>query len=278
MSRTYLTAPLTVSCGPSDAAGVWAMLAADYDLAGQPVTIQAAAGTYTAPIRCDGPLVGQQSPGQVQFIGDPSNPANCLLRPTSGDPLSVAFGAQLVVSGFKGVQANSSSPGEGTLTVGGDSLVVLGRVGDACAFIFGDVVNQVVGQSQFNDMTANGGGKLWLAPGLVKWVTSAGAIRQCMFDIGDAGSLLFLTNGGVDALLTLEADNTPVVQQGIYRLGELSRGVLGCVYAGLVYGQQWWVQGNSILTTYNAPGVMFGTAAGNPAIGLTYLGGQVYQY
>lgn len=263
MSRTQLTADLTIpiSNGGTKFQDAWEDLKAHYDLGGFKVRLQAASGYVGPGLVATGNLVGQFSQGQVEVIGDTTNPDNCVVMPTSGDCFSGAIGANYILSGFRTDLTNSNPCGEGIVTVGANSLIQLGRPGDVKAFSFGN--HPPVAQGvQYNDVTVNGGGKLWVAPGQLEFFTGATTQKQCMFDIGDGGSVLFQTNGN-PALLNLNTLNTLTYIAGIFRFDSGSHGILGASYTGpVLHGQQWWVDGFSSLVTYTPFGDMPGDVAG----------------
>jgi hypothetical protein len=78
------------------------------DLSIYNVTIQVAAGTYTAGALVNAPWVGA---GTVTLIGDATTPTNVIISTTSADAISATgFGARLTVKGFK-VQTTTSGVG-----------------------------------------------------------------------------------------------------------------------------------------------------------------------
>jgi len=89
------------------------------DLAGNTVNINVADGTYTGGISVTGPWFGA---GTVNFIGNTTTPANCIISTTSQDAILAQQGAIFNVGGFKvqtttsgrGIQANTNA--EITLT------------------------------------------------------------------------------------------------------------------------------------------------------------------
>jgi len=251
--RVPLAFPLTLQAAPcaSEIGDILSSVAAEYDLCGFPVTIQAAPGTYTKPVALSGQLVGQTSgAGQIKIIGDINTPSNCVIAPTNGDCVMAANNAAFTITGFRGDLENNSMPGEGILTAGGDAYIAVGF------FEFGNVPATWV-----NDITVNYGGQVHVMPGKLAWKAAAGAQKQCMFDVGVGGKMIFDTNCG-QAPLLLEADNVPSYNSGIFRadMGSIILG--GAAYQGLVHGKQWWVDGYSVFVTYTPFGQMFGDVAG----------------
>ena len=69
------------------------------DLAGSPVWIHLAAGTYTAGVSMSKPQVGA---GNITIFGDTTTPANCTIALTNGNCISVSgYGSSLNVQGVK---------------------------------------------------------------------------------------------------------------------------------------------------------------------------------
>lgn len=69
------------------------------DLGGYDVTIQAAAGTYTDPVRMISPQVGA---GRITLLGNPTTPANVLINVTNAACIQVdSAAARLFVGGVK---------------------------------------------------------------------------------------------------------------------------------------------------------------------------------
>lgn len=138
VGRIRLAAPLSLYVAPdgSDSAGdgsptaKWAtpqhaynVLRDNFDFAGKPVTVCVAPGTY-APMSAQGRCVGQVGPNSLQFVGDPVNPANCILNAVNANAVTVDTGAQLRLRGFE-MRATGAVPygfgcvvGAGWLTLG----------------------------------------------------------------------------------------------------------------------------------------------------------------
>lgn len=275
MSRIPVTGPLTLNASPAgpDLQDCWNTLSDNYEFTSRGiVTIQAAGGVYLRGLAAQGLVVGQQSPDQIRAVGNPTAVGGWVIQPDgsgSTDCISAAYGAMLTVSGFVG-DLSRCTPGQGIITVGQNSVLTLGRSGDACAFLFAN--HNLVAGNQYNDVTVNAGGHLDVSPGKLIFGAATNAQKQCMFDIGLGGRLSFSTNGN-PSLLTLQATGSPNYIAGIFRIDAGSQAILGATYSGVVRGQQWWVDGFSTLVTYSPFGAMFGDQAG-----FTGGFGQVRQY
>ncbi len=264
MSRTPITGAMTINASPSgaDLQDCWNNLSDNYEFTSRGiVTIQAAGGVYRRGLGAQGLVSGQQSPDQIVVLGNPAAANGCVIQPDGSgftDCVVAAFGAMLTVSGFTG-DLSLCTPGQGIITVAQNSTLVLGRPGDACAFVFAN--HNLAAGNQYNDVTVNAGGELDICTGTLIFGAATNAQKQCMFDIAQNGRLLFGTNGG-QAPLLLKATGAPNYIAGIFRLDTGSNAVLGATYQGAVHGQQWWVDGFSSLITYSPYGIMFGDQAG----------------
>lgn len=109
------------------------LLSANYDLGGQSVTINIAAGTYTNSNQVYGPmLVGQASPGSLIFSGDCSTPFSTIIRPSIGlgYAYSAAYGASFRIrcQYLDQIQQRGLYPlGADTIVAGQGSAILLGN-------------------------------------------------------------------------------------------------------------------------------------------------------
>jgi hypothetical protein len=109
-----------------------------YDLAGQTLTFNACGlwdTTYTTGVSLTGPndFVGHSNgPGQIIFLGDANNPAGCLIKPSAGNCLGAAFGAQYEIEGFK---CDESIALTDEISVGQGAHIIIN------GFVFGNAYN-----------------------------------------------------------------------------------------------------------------------------------------
>jgi hypothetical protein len=251
VSRIRLAAPAHFYLDPNgdDAAGdgselnpwkttqkAYNTLIANYDLAGFPVTIHLADGTYSGGCLAFGKCVGQTSFHDIHFTGNEANPANVIVQKAGPPPtdfycFAAAFGAQIKITGMKlqqgptGAQdlvqaASQSVVGIGNVIFGdsinewtdliaydGGIIYVIGDYKIDKTF-FGATGNFTNGSNVISNVSSFAGIKLWqgvLAPGkaaLDSWVTAinpgAGTVTMSKPAVADGtGTTIAFLNGGV---------------------------------------------------------------------------------
>jgi hypothetical protein len=177
--RTYLTAPINqyvneLAVGAADTGTctniatpcltiqyALNVLQSQYDLAGQPATINAACQgssvpSFTHGVLAYGALLGQQTPNQVVVLGDVSNPSNCWMKLASGNCLAMSYNAMLTWAGIK--CDTYATGGSDEMSIADGATLLLGRAGDAKSVTWGDAINPA------NHMSIAGGRVYLQAP------------------------------------------------------------------------------------------------------------------
>jgi hypothetical protein len=159
--RTFWLTPTGIDqgydCLQSAPCASWAyalsMVQNNYDLAGQNITFNACGlgpATYAQGPLIYGPqdFIGHSAgPAQILLQGDPANPGNCVINPTSGNAIAAAFGASFTIDGFTLTTLRSSTGpylGADALALGHAAAIAIKHIR------FGNVVHQ------WNDITCDG--------------------------------------------------------------------------------------------------------------------------
>lgn len=129
------------------------VLMADYDLAGRPVVINMADGTYPKGMLAFGKCVGQTSFHDVHFKGNEANPAAVIVQKAGPPPVdyynfAAAFGAQIKITGMQVEQGPTGA--QDLIQAASQSVVGIGQI------IFGDSINE------WTDLIAYDGGIVYV--------------------------------------------------------------------------------------------------------------------
>lgn len=217
----------------------WDFCQSTFDLNGYSLTIQVAAGTYTAGLAGEGSMVGA---GTVTILGDATTPSNCVIS-TSGSSLSFNNGAAATVSGFKLVSS------------AGSCLVV----SKACNIVTGSLEYGVAAVSHI--IVANGG-ILFIG---AAYTISGSAGRH--FDCGSVGLLQADAGSFLVSLIGTPAFTTFAFVQN----GSLIRPV-GLTFTGSATGARYFVSSNSTIDTSGGGANFFpGSTPGATSTGGQYV-------
>jgi hypothetical protein len=226
------------------------------DFAGYTVTVHCADGTYTTGVTAVGICRGQAGPGSFVFIGNTSNPSNCLVS-SAGVCFYCGSGAKLNIQGFKVTVSGNYSAS--VACSGAGSEMTLGVMD------YGPSGPQGAGNAN-NQISCGGGASI----NMVSSYTISG---------GAAAHIVASANGSISCVgLTISIGGTPnftvsfanAQENGTLYLNDILNHQN--IYVGAATGQRYSVMANGVIFTYGAgPNYIPGTIGGSTSTGGQYV-------
>lgn len=214
-------------------------IANNIDCAGYTVTIKVADGTF-APVVCGNPITGSAA---LQFEGNNTTPANCIINATSGDCIAVQTGVNISVKGFK---LTGSGGANGVNSAG---YVTFNGNMDFGALTGGGAHNSVT--TSGNIVFAN------------NYAITGGAAQHY------AGN----RQGGITGTgITITLSGTPAFTVFAQAVGLSFVSFNGCTYSGAATGTRYSGSSNAVIDSGSAGATYFpGDVAGSVATGAQYI-------
>jgi hypothetical protein len=222
-------------------------IAANIDLAGFALTVQVAAGTYSAGVQLLSPYTGS---GTVTFQGDTTTPSNVVISVNAAACFQATYpGVQFYVGGFKLV--NAAAGGAGLYCSASAMINITGNME------FG--VIGVAGTSgvQINANTGN------IINSASAWTVSGGSGQHLKSQFGG-----HIENA---AAVTVTMTSTPAFANIALAVTVSQMNVASMTYTGTATGQRFAVTGNSDIETGSGSSTYFpGSISGGTNTGGIY--------
>ena len=193
------------------------------------IVFQLADGTYDGmSLQANGAILGQPSPQQFQIIGNVTNPAAVVIKPTGTRPsFSFAYGAMAYLEGVKMDHSNTS---QDMILIGQYSSLRINNVEFGYNF------------NPYNHISVQLHGYLEVVG---SYKISGGG--QCHILLGNQATTYFATNGA-QGLIGVEITGNPDFLAGfLYLASNSSANIQAIEWNGTATGRKFVVEGNSTL-------------------------------